>query len=500
MDILSPIKEIFGRHSYNDTQERTPTKTNQILRGDILIGHTLIAAPALMLEKKVKVDAGGLVDFCTLINALTLHDRLIVLPSRVPLYLQKSTLYRHLINKNIIYELDISYEDLKQDISENVDEIRDFIGNYDLSWKEIEKILVNPLNDPDGIKITSPSLDVYPTIYTDYDHSDEYNTKDKQWTKQRHEFINEIIKHDINTWTLKDYTKMLNPDDQDALSRSRSSIFETAPKTATLMGNEKQLQFHFLRTAAYWQISSIRRIPFAVDFMRIPLIATYNIRVKQVLRTYMQKVIDMAYRKDLETFTTLNACIIPVPPTTMLFIKKYFELGLEKAVDSLRDEFREHRKDIVEWEENITKEDISINELKKIINDRVETSLGTLGKVDASQAILSLDYLDDTEKSFLRKIQEIAGNVNDVGVPLDVKGAVSSIPAIAMKAIDYALATRRRKKVVYFFNVLKEVNSIVNHKDLFRKAFGRTVNDSVLERFSGLSTSLDKLMLPPYER
>ncbi len=499
MGIFSSIQETFDRYLSSDTQERTPTKTNQILRGDILVGHTLIAAPALMLEKKVKVDAGGLVDFCTLINALTLHDRLIVLPSRVPRYLQKSKLYRHLIDKNIIYELDISYEDLKQDISENVDEIRNLVGNYDLSWKEIEKIIVNPLNDQKGIKITSPSLDVYPTIYSDYDKSDEYNIKDKQWTKQRHEFINEIIKHDINTWTIKDYTKMLNPDDQDALSRSPSSIFDIASKTETLMGNEKQLQFHFLRTVAYWQISSIRRIPFAVDFMRIPLVASYNIRIKQVLRTYLQKVIDMAYKKDLETFTSLNACVIPVPPTTMSFIKKYFELGLEEAVDSLREEFKEHRKDIVEWEENITREDISINELKKIINDRVETSLKTLGKIDTSQAILSLDYLDDTEKSLLKKIQEIAENVNDVGVPLDVKGAISSIPAIAMKAIDYALATKRRKKVVYFFNVIKEVNNIVNHKDLFRKAFGRT-NDSVFERFSHLSTSLDKLMLPPYER
>jgi flagellar biosynthesis component FlhA len=74
----------------------------------------------------------------------------------------------------------------------------------------------------------------------------------------------------------------------------------------------------------------------------------------------------------------------------MLFIKKYLELGLEEAVDSLRKEFREHRKDIVE---DITKEDISINELRKIINDMVKTALKTLGNVDTSQAILSSIFL-----------------------------------------------------------------------------------------------------------
>jgi hypothetical protein len=47
-----------------------------------------------------------------------------------------------------------------------------------------------------------------------------------------------------------------------------------------------------------------------------------------------------------------------------------------------------------------------------------------------------LDYLDDTEKSILKKIQEIAGNVNDVRVPLDVKGVISAVPAIVMKALE----------------------------------------------------------------
>jgi hypothetical protein len=38
--------------------------------GDILVGHGLILTPSLLLDKKLSLDEGRLLDFCTLVNAL----------------------------------------------------------------------------------------------------------------------------------------------------------------------------------------------------------------------------------------------------------------------------------------------------------------------------------------------------------------------------------------------------------------------------------------------
>jgi hypothetical protein len=56
-------------------------KKDKIKPGDVMIGHHLLIAPALLLEddRKLPLDEGSFLDLCTMVNALTLHDRLITL-------------------------------------------------------------------------------------------------------------------------------------------------------------------------------------------------------------------------------------------------------------------------------------------------------------------------------------------------------------------------------------------------------------------------------------
>ena len=51
----------------NDPVNISPSN---IKEGDILIGHGLLANPALLLDRQIPLDEGCLLDFCTLINAL----------------------------------------------------------------------------------------------------------------------------------------------------------------------------------------------------------------------------------------------------------------------------------------------------------------------------------------------------------------------------------------------------------------------------------------------
>lgn len=64
---------------------------NEVREGDLLIGHNLLITPALLLEKQLRLDEGRLLDFCTLVNALVLHDRIMTLPAQIPMELKGAT-------------------------------------------------------------------------------------------------------------------------------------------------------------------------------------------------------------------------------------------------------------------------------------------------------------------------------------------------------------------------------------------------------------------------
>ncbi len=72
---------------------------SEIKDGDIFIGHNLLATPAYLLDKNLDIDVGRFFDFCTLINAIVLHERLITLKARLPGPLNNSKLYTYLEKK-----------------------------------------------------------------------------------------------------------------------------------------------------------------------------------------------------------------------------------------------------------------------------------------------------------------------------------------------------------------------------------------------------------------
>jgi HEAT repeat protein len=79
---------------------------------------------------------------------------------------------------------------------------------------------------------------------------------------------------------------------------------------------------------------------------------------------------------------------------------------------------REHRKDIVEWEEKIAREDTSINELKKNVNDRVEPSLKSLGKdtnytnvIQALEKVAEYDSDGQVRRTALESIRKVKEEV-----------------------------------------------------------------------------------------
>jgi hypothetical protein len=72
---------------------------SDIAEGDILIGHGLLTTSALLLDKRMRLDEGRLLDFCNLVNAVTLHERLITLPAAIPRSIRDSAIYQYLNDK-----------------------------------------------------------------------------------------------------------------------------------------------------------------------------------------------------------------------------------------------------------------------------------------------------------------------------------------------------------------------------------------------------------------
>ena len=96
---------------------RGDDKLYEARTGDILIGYRLLITSALLLDKKIRLDEGRLLDFCTLVNAITLYDRLVVLPALLPNEIRESALYSFLVKENILYEYSSKLETMGQAVT-----------------------------------------------------------------------------------------------------------------------------------------------------------------------------------------------------------------------------------------------------------------------------------------------------------------------------------------------------------------------------------------------
>lgn len=275
-----------------------------IREGDILVGHNLLITPALLLDKKLRIDEGRLLDFCTMVNTLALHERVITLPAEIPEILKNSSLYQYLIKRNILHELDFDYSTLGED--EKL-EMQDLLGSL-ISEKEASDAMdmLRHYVDKEYITDSEARRRLHGTS--------EYQQL-KQMNNQRNDLIDSIIA---------------------VKSGSRDSI-DTA--ISLLKGSEnlvlrnENIKLHLIRTAAYWLISGKLKTAFLPDFIRIPIIAGYHAKLKQSLRMLLQSKVDAKEMKKLEDASdaaSLN--VIPIPSAASRFFGYIFELWHRRSV------------------------------------------------------------------------------------------------------------------------------------------------------------------------
>jgi hypothetical protein len=142
-------------------------------------------------------------------------------------------------------------------------------------------------------------------------------------------------------------------------------------RSEVLYLRNQDLRHHLLRTAAYWHVSGISSMAFLPDFMRIPIIARYNRRLRQSLRAFIQSGVDTAVRKELQDalgIATVTA--VPIPNAASNFLDKYSHSSLEDAFEKLRGDFSKHKKAIVDWEKRVrTTDKKGYGEALKVMNE-----------------------------------------------------------------------------------------------------------------------------------
>jgi hypothetical protein len=162
-------------------------RVEEVQKGDILIGNRLIITSALLLDQKIPLDEGRLLDFCTLINAISFYDRLITIPSRLPDEVIQSPLYNYLVDSKILYEFDRYIE------TDTKEEIRDLFG-IKISDEEIGK---------------SSSLHYTARFDSDFVYDDQNNTRDINSPRMR--LIQQILRSKIHPskWNYKTYENII---------------------------------------------------------------------------------------------------------------------------------------------------------------------------------------------------------------------------------------------------------------------------------------------------
>jgi hypothetical protein len=431
----------------------------EVTEGDLLIGHNLLITPALLLEKQLRLDEARLLDFCTLVNALVLHDRIITLPAEIPEILEESRLYKYLIDRGILYELDFDYSKWSDDERQ---EILQLVG-FGISEQEVDEAMKKMHDYLWREIITDPKIPQQLHGRNEYD----INTP---WQEQR---INQqraiLIESIINV-------RRGDPNTADAAI----ALLNTSE---VLYLRNEDLRHHLLRTAAYREVSGMLSMAFLPDFIRIPIIARYNARVRQSLRTLIQSSIDTAVRKELEDALRIASVnVVPIPNAVSNFFDKYSQSGMEEALNELRMDFSDHKKTIVNWEKRIrTTDKKGYGEALRVMNE-IKASLAALQPTDKVEMLLSVT------PGVVADIVEAALTGGSLGPGTFVEPV--------KEALNLARRWRQRARISFFNTGKNEAAKIQNQSELLKKAFGRSLTPTQTDRFLMLTDSLQRLTQP----
>jgi hypothetical protein len=245
----------------------------------------------------------------------------------------------------------------------------------------------------------------------------------------------------------------------------------------------QDLRHHLLRTAAYWEVSGTLSMAFLPDFMRIPIIAKYNNRLRQSLRTFIQSGVDTAVRKELQdALGIVTVTAVPVPNAVSIFLDRYSRSSMEEALDDLRKDFSKHNKAIVNWEKKMrTTNKNGYGEALKVMNE-IKASLAALEPTDKIEMLLSVT----------------PGVVADIVAAALSGGSLGGGTLVepAKKGLNLIRRWRQRARISFFNTGKNEAAKIPNQPELLVKAFGRSLTPMQTERFMMLTDSLQRLTQP----
>jgi hypothetical protein len=283
----------------------------------------------------------------------------------------------------------------------------------------------------------------------DYKHYNEYKNANEGMAKalQRRRFIDSIIDHSLGI----------------------SSYQYLGPKS------DDKHRFHFLRTAIYWVISGKLHLAFVPDFIRIPIIWRYQERIRQSLRMFIARKVDERVRKDLQSAMVIASPMpIPVPNAVFSFLNMYSASGLEEAFECMREEFKEERKTIVDWESRIYRTDkTGYGEALKVMKE-ITSSLAALKKADWSEIALFIS----------------PGVVTDI---ISGTAGPSTTTSLIREGVNAIRRWTHRARISYFNNAKNEASNMQNQQHLFNNVFGDSLSSRQINRFLALSKSLDDL-------
>jgi hypothetical protein len=213
------------------------------------------------------------------------------------------------------------------------------------------------------------------------------------------------------------------------------------------------------------------------DFLRIPIVAGYNLRLSQSIRIFLQNRTDSLNGKENEDAPQfVESITIPLPAITSKFPDMYNQKReLPETLDSLREEFREHRKVIVDWEKRMRR--ASLEEERKIRKE-ISSRIESLGSGNEAEIILNVVHIGE---EFLT-----SGSFRP--------DTVAVLVSEGFKTFKRLLG---RRNINYYYTGMKETNKIRNQHDLLNVTFGSSLTERQSQRFAKLAIYLNELITRP---
>lgn len=416
--------------------------TKDLQPNDVFVTHDTVIQASLLVEGKVKLDEGYVIDLFSLIEAAVLHNRLVTLYAMIPPPFDDLSLRATLLEAKVIDNLDL-------------------VGSYGGTDQCVRHL--NPIFE-------NVSLKLFPDVIAEAYASGEFHGLEDLWDPTALFSKESKVETLAKNWYIQQASPFFRG-------------YDYRGKLEALLARYRGFFTFLLRTSLYWVVCAETFASQSIHSLRLPIAAKMLDSLETSVSRKAYAVLSRAIKADINALKDWSSPIrLYIPPIVAVLLDRCSSTSdIPDELLKLRKEFSGYRRKFTEYEQKI----------KNANNLSLEETVKVKVELNKAMRLAIKSEFKDTSTSILREIPKFF----DITLGPDlIPSGSTNILYVLTKGTQRVNDWWTKRRVVYLLDMKKKMYKIRNYDKLFEKVFRQRLTHDQIINLNEVSAAIDKMI------